>query len=397
MIWAVLLAAGQGSRLASATGGQSKQFLDWKGAPLYWESACRFAACGNIAGVLFVFPPECTDEEAARIASRAQADFPADFLWKVTAGGTLRQDSVRLGLQALPGSCRKVLIHDAARPFVSTEVIARVLRGLEQEKGVIPAVPVVDTIKIVDNDAVVATPDRRQLVAVQTPQGFDLKVLRLAHEHAERNGWSVTDDAALLERLGIRVLVVQGDNANLKITNPEDLSMLREKGRPCTGFGYDVHKYAVEGNSSAQPSRPMLLGGVPIPDGPRVFAHSDGDVLLHALMDALLGCVGEGDIGQLFPDSSMDFDNVSSVFLLEQVRARAIQKGLCVEHVDITVIAQIPKIAPYRDQIRKTLSRLMDMDEGRVSIKATTEEGLGFTGEKRGIKAIAVVTATRFK
>lgn len=402
MAWTLLLAAGQGNRLASATGGLAKQFLDWKGAPLYWEAALVFSRCARVEGLVFVFPETCIAEERRRVAC-LMGDASLGIPWKAVAGGALRQDSVRNGLSVLPDTCTEVLIHDAARPFVSPALINRILDGLqgsasgEGMAACIPGIPVVDTIKVMDEERrVVATPERKHLVAVQTPQGFSLALLRAAHQRAEREGWVVTDDASLLELCGHAVHVAAGDAENKKITTPEDLEMLRTtvECMPCVGYGYDVHKYA-DGGEAKQPARPMRLGGIAIAGSPDVLAHSDGDVLLHALMDALLGCIGAGDIGTFFPDSDPAFDNISSAVLLDTVLGHILKANVRITHVDLTVIAQIPKVGPHREAIRRNVARLLGLDLSMVNVKATTEEGLGFTGERLGIKAVAVVTGLR--
>lgn len=233
-----------------------------------------------------------------------------------------------------------------------------------------------------------STLPRARLAAVQTPQGFQLELLRLAHGHALQEGLSVTDDAALLEALGHAVHIIPGEAANVKITRPEDLALLEEKqeqARPRTGLGYDVHRYG--------PGRPMKLGGVVIPGGPQVLAHSDGDVLLHALMDALLGCAGLGDIGQHFSDKDARFEGISSALLLDHVLDMTRAAGLTLCHADLTVVAQTPRLAPFREEIRKNVARLLSLPTALVNLKATTEEGLGFTGRAEGVKAYAVVSA----
>ncbi|MBG3877250.1 2-C-methyl-D-erythritol 2,4-cyclodiphosphate synthase, partial [Desulfovibrio oxamicus] len=313
----------------------------------------------------------------------------------------------------LPRECDAVLVHDAARPFATAALSNAVLDALAAgAPGVVPGVTVTDTIKQTDNGVVTHTPDRSGLVAVQTPQGFALSALRDAHERARAGGWTVTDDAALLERCGLDVRVVPGEVANAKITTPEDLAMLddAETARapwdarngqarliPCTGWGYDVHRYVLKegAGSPGQPGRPMKLGGVPIPGGPEVVAHSDGDVLLHALADALLGCIGGGDIGQHFPDTDAALDNANSAVLLDEVLGLTRAAGLEITNVDLTVIAQVPRLAPWREQIRRNVCRLLALDETMVNVKATTEEKLGFTGEKKGLKAVAAVTGLR--
>ena len=388
--WAILLAAGSGTRLAEATGSTPKQFLVYQGAPLYWHSAQTMSRCARVGGLIFVFPEHCLAEETARLKV-LDAGHRLGLPWRAVAGGALRQDSVRMGLAALPAHCASVLVHDTARPFASALLMARLCDALaEGALGVIPAIAVSDTIKVVEGGQVRHTPERDTLRAVQTPQAFALPVLRAAHARAQAEGWTVTDDAALLERCGHPVRVIEGEAANRKLTTPEDLRMLdapAQAALPCTGFGYDVHRFG--------PGRPLKLGGVAIPGGMEVLAHSDGDVLLHALMDAILGCAGAGDIGLHFPDTAQAFDNVDSAVLLDDVLRIAREAGLRLVHADLTIITQKPKVSPHRDAIRANISRLLGMSAGSVNVKATTEEGLGFTGAGEGIKAVAVVTALR--
>lgn len=389
--WVLLLAAGSGTRLAAAGLPDAKQFLPLHGAPLYWASARTLAHVAGIEGLVFVFPPHRVEEERVRITSLNEGNV-LGLDWRAVAGGAARQDSVACGLAALPRSCEAVLVHDAARPFATPALVARVLAGLvEGHAGVVPGIPLTDTVKETGEGFVVNTPDRSRLVAVQTPQGFTTAALSTAHEAARRSGWNVTDDAALLERCGIPVRIVEGEVTNAKVTTPEDLAMLDSNEPhatvPCVGWGYDVHRYG-EG-------RPMKLGGILIPEGPEVIAHSDGDVLLHALADALLGCIGAGDIGLHFPDSDAAFDNANSAMLLDRVLHMTHEARLRITHVDLTIVAQIPKLSPWRDRIRANIAQLLALPVTCVNVKATTEEGLGFTGEKKGIKAIAAVTGLR--
>ena len=419
----------------AAVTGQPKQFLNFLEAPLYWQSARTLSRVACVAGLVFVFPPDRVEEERVRLAT-LDAQHVLGLPWLVVGGGERRQDSVCNALAALPPLCTHVLVHDAARPFASAALTLRVCEALEQGAvGVIPGLPVTDTVKVLrapaeqyaDRTAKQApeytaehspehapgttslpssllssvpsslpaslpvvdhTPDRAALVAVQTPQGFDLALLRAAHREAVARGWDVTDDASLLERCQKPVTVVQGEAGNSKITTPEDLRMLEapvQPPLPRTGFGYDVHRFG--------PGRPLKLGGVLMDGGLEVLAHSDGDVLLHALMDAILGCMGEGDIGLHFPDSSAAFDNADSAVLLETVLRLAAEKNFTLVHADLTIITQKPKIAPQRAAIRAQVARLLQLDLAAVNVKATTEEGLGFTGSGEGIKAVAVVTA----
>ena len=386
--WALVLAAGQGSRMAESTGGTAKQFLPWRGVPLFWHAARAMSRSACVAGIVFVFPASQLDEANEILADLHKHD-DLGLPWVTASGGVLRQDSVRLGLAALPVRPASVLVHDAARPFLSPALVRSVCQELAQgAAGVIPAISVTDTIKTVENGRVTATLPRDGLAAVQTPQGFQLQTLLNAHAHALEAGLAVTDDASLLEALGFEVRVIQGEAANVKITRPEDLDLLRDEAPiPSirTGMGYDVHRYGQ--------GRPMRLGGVSIPNAPEVLAHSDGDVLLHALCDALLGCACLGDIGQHFSDKDARFEGISSAILLHQVLDMVREAGCTPCHVDMTIVAQVPKLAPYREEIKKNVARLMGLPASSVNLKATTEEHLGFTGRSEGIKAYAVVTA----
>ena len=390
--WGIILAAGQGRRMAEATGGEAKQFLRWKGVPLWWHSAKAMAASPAVHGLVFVFPPDRKAEAEAELFKLDKSNSLGVRI-AVAEGGSRRQDSVRHGLEALPAGCARVLVHDSARPFLSTALTTRLAAALDDNPGlcgVIPGLPVTDTIKEVDGDGIVTgTPPRALLRAVQTPQAFPVEELRMAHARAEEEGWDVTDDASLMEYCELPVLVIEGEAGNIKITHPQDLAMLTENKPllPCCGYGYDVHAYG--GN------RPLMLGGVEISGDFLVSAHSDGDVLLHALMDAILGCLAAGDIGHLFPDNDPKFEGISSVVLLDHVMHLAAEAGLRLCHVDMTVIAQKPKLAPHAEAIRRNVARLLDLPPEHVAFKATTEEKLGFTGELKGLKAVALVTALR--
>ena len=454
--WLVLLAAGQGARLRESGLSCPKQFISFGTYPLYWHSALTAARVARLQGVVFVLPENEVAERGAEIAALA-ARHKLGLPFTCVAGSPrLRQESVAAGLAALPPECARVLIHDAARPLATPRLYNAVLDALEAgASGAIPGLGITDTVKQVAAGPegpnrpgglleVRATLPREELVAVQTPQGFNLAVLRKAHARAAQEGWEVTDDAALLERCGYTVAVTPGEADNRKITTPEDLDWLAgqvarlwaateqaapgtdagepvagasssgagaaipmlldfsrfwpapgaapARGAPCTGFGYDVHRYVAP---DAPKARPMKLGGVPIAGAPCVEAHSDGDVLLHALMDALLGCLALGDIGVLFPDTDASFAGMDSAIMLSEVLELARRAGLAINHVDVTIIAQTPKISPHRELIHKNLCALLQLAGGAVNVKATTEERLGFTGRKEGIKAVAVVSAVK--
>lgn len=389
-LWSIVLAAGQGSRLAEAAGNTRKQFLSFGGRPLYWRSIMTLAAIPAMRGLVVVFPEAELEARQREIAELRDLDTPGVPII-CAIGGQRRQDSVRLALASVPKEIALVLVHDSARPFFSAALVQTMLNVFEPGLGsVIPGIAVKDTVKLLENGLVQTTLDRSRLTAVQTPQLFPAPLLRHVHEQALQENWNVTDDASMIELAGHPVLVVPGEETNTKITTPEDLRLLETPttpARPCTGFGYDVHAYG--GN------RPMVLGGMPIPGAPLIKAHSDGDVLLHALTDAILGCVGLGDIGEHFPDSNQQFDNISSAILLSQVFDKSRALGLAISHVDMTIIAQVPKISPHKEAIRKNVARLLELADEQVNVKATTEEHLGFTGRKEGIKAVAIVTGTR--
>jgi 2-C-methyl-D-erythritol 4-phosphate cytidylyltransferase/2-C-methyl-D-erythritol 2,4-cyclodiphosphate synthase len=395
--YAVILAAGAGSRLAGAGLPVKKQFLEYRGAPLVWHCARAFARVARISGLVFVAPPDEVEAVAALVGdlyARENLGLP----YQVVAGGERRQDSVLNGLTAVPTQARFVLIHDAARPFVTPQVIANVVDALiAGSLAALPMIPVTDTVKRVRGGLVAETPAREELMAAQTPQGFVREVLVQAFARAAAEDWQVTDDASLAERANVAVSVVPGSPDNVKITNPEDLRLLSQDAQtfplPRVGFGYDVHRFAVPGETHKSPPRPLKLGGVPIPGAPEVLAHSDGDVLLHALADAMLGCLGEGDIGQHFPDTDPAFAGIESGILVSEVLRRFGPAGLTIVHVDLTVIAEVPRLAPHRHVIRDNVADLLGLSLSQVNVKATTEEKLGFTGEKKGLKAVAVVTA----
>lgn len=387
-IWAIIPAAGSGSRLADKL-QQPKQFLSYQERPLWWHAAWAVTRHPLVKGLVLAVPAdelERTEQDLQRLEQSCSLGVPIC----VRVGGARRQDSVRLALAGIPRECGLILVHDAARPFASTALVERLLEPFAADgfvgDGVIPGLGLVDTVKRAGPDGFAEqTLDREHLRLIQTPQLFRADILRTAHERAEAEGWEVTDDAALLEKCGHRVLIVPGEEKNRKITRPEDLALLRENSdyQPRIGFGYDVHRFG--GN------RPLRLGGVEIPGQYTIWAHSDGDTLLHALIDAILGCIGAGDIGSHFPDNDQTWDNADSSLLLDKTLGLAAEAGLVLDNVDLTVVAQKPKLQPHALNIRRNVARLLALPEQRVNFKATTEEGLGFTGKLEGVKAMAAV------
>ena len=305
-------------------------------------------------------------------------------------GGDTRQASVARGLAALPPQAAIVGIHDGARPLVSPDGVTAVIAAAAEMGAAALAVPVKDTLKRTDeNGYILDTPDRAGLWRVQTPQVFDRAALCSAMERALAEGWDFTDDCQLMEKAGHPVRLVTGLDTNLKLTTPEDirlaqaiLSIDKEDNGMRIGHGYDVHRL-VEG-------RDLILGGVKIEYEKGLLGHSDADVLTHAVMDALLGAAALGDIGKLFPDNDPAYAGADSVALLRRVVERVAEEGYRIGNIDATILCQRPKLAPHIPQMREILAAACGVDTAQVSVKATTEEGLGFTGSGEGIAAHCV-------
>ncbi len=310
-------------------------------------------------------------------------------------GGATRQESVKNGLASIADQKPDyVLVHDAARPNVSPEVISRVLEALEASPSVIPALPVIDTLKHVEESAVVGTIERKKLFRAQTPQGFHFKALLDAHNQA--TGVDFTDDASVAQNAGVEVKIVPGSEHNYKITTAEDMqdarNLLEAKMETRTGMGFDAHRLGPHEEEILPAKRAVMLCGVPIPSDHTLIGHSDADVALHALVDALLGAIGEGDIGQHFPPSDPRWRGASSSRFVMHAAQLVRQRQGQVVHVDITVVCERPKVSPHRENMRKSVADMLGVPASRVSVKATTTEKMGFTGRGEGIAAYAVVT-----
>ena len=377
---ALIPAAGSGERLGR---GANKVFCEVAGRPILAHTLAVFESCGAIEETILV--TRQSDIEASRELS---GRFGFAKVRAIVAGGEHRQDSVANGLEKV--TCDICAIHDAARPLVTREIIERSIEEAARSGACIAAVPVIDTIKSVVDGDVTGTVDRSNLYAVQTPQTFRTELIREAYRRAYEDSVYATDDAALVERLGKSVTVVPGSYDNIKITTPADLGVASVKlggGEVRTGIGYDVHAL-VEG-------RKLVLGGIEI-DFPKGLAgHSDADVVLHAIMDALLGAVSLGDIGRHFPDSDPQYKGISSLKLLERVRGLLSDSGWRVLNVDAVVVCERPKIAPLASEISHRIANCLGIDSSRVSVKGTTTEGLGFTGRGEGIACQAVATIGR--
>ncbi len=381
--YAVLLCAGKGTRMGKET---NKIFLPLGGKPLLWHTLQAFVQCRSIDGMVLV----CAKADLARCRSIAEgSNLPFPLLY--TAGGKERQDSVRNGLAALPEGTGIVAIHDAARPFTAPEVISACIGKAKETGACITAMPSTDTVKEVQNGVITATRDRRMIWLAQTPQVFKTDVIRNAHRLAEEKGYYGTDDAQLVEALGLPVSVVEGGHSNIKLTTSGDMltaeTILKNRGVPSmrgrmrTGTGFDAHRLA-EG-------RRLILGGVEIPHEKGLLGHSDADVLVHAIMDALLGAAALGDIGMHFPDTSDEYKDISSLALLARVGAFLEQHGYGICNIDSTVVAQTPKLRPHIGAMTKNIAATLKIPMECVNIKATTTEEMGFTGRKEGICAQA--------
>lgn len=374
MFSAIIPAAGSSRRMQSKI---NKQFMTIAGQPVLTRSLLSLR---DFAQELVVVS-RAGEEDLCREAASPVGDVV------VITGGATRQESVHNGLLKVKGEY--VLVHDGNRPLASPELIARVIAAAMEEGAAIPAIPVVDTIKAVDAGFVVETLPRERLMAVQTPQIFRRDLLLKAYEFAKNNGIEATDDASLLEAMGHRVAIVEGERTNLKITTPEDIHRADQifGAQPPSlriGHGYDVHQLVED--------RKLILGGIEVPFEKGLLGHSDADVLVHAIMDALLGAAALGDIGRHFPDTDPQWAGADSCRLLGRVAELLGELGMRPGNIDATIIAQRPKLSPYIKKMTENLAAVLDLDVSNINIKATTTESLGFTGRGEGIAAQSVCT-----
>ena len=391
---AIIVAGGSGERLGRAGG---KQLLEVCGRPVLSHAIAAFEECTLIDAIVVVTHPGRVDEyRHAAIDPLAPTKVAA-----VVGGGSTRQGSVAAGLAALGPDVDLVAIHDGARPLVTPDLVSRAIAALQADPalaGVVIGHPSYDTMKRVDeDDVIVGTPDRGTLWAAQTPQVFRVPALLAAHAVAAREGYTGTDDASLVERAGGVVRMLEGPRNNIKVTVAEDVALvelllsgkIREASMGTTriGIGYDAHAFSS--------GRPLVLGGVSIPFAQGLAGHSDADVLAHALMDAIVSALREGDIGRLFPDTDPAYKDISSLELLRRVAGRMRECGFRLVDADTVLVLERPKISPYREEMRVRLADALGVDVSCIGVKATTTEGLGYEGRGEGVAAQAVIILER--
>ena len=379
-IFALIVAAGSGVR---AGAGTPKQYRTVGGKPMLRHSVQALASHPAIAGVQVVIHPSHADDYTKAVDGMA--------LLPVVHGGAERADPVRAGLAALaPHTPDYVLIHDAARPFLSHAIIDAIIQKLSPDHAVIPALAVVDTVRRLEGNGW-SEVSRDGLFRVQTPQAFPFEALK---NMAATNA-TTTDEAALWLAAGHQLVYVEGDENLRKVTTVADMAWTEEKirltckVRSVVGMGYDVHALVPAGDAGV-----IRLGGIDIAHSHKLHGHSDADVVLHAVVDALLGALAEGDIGAHFPPSDARWKGADSKVFIEEARSRVAARGGVIQHLDITIIGERPKISPQRDAMRTAIAGMLRLPLNRVSVKATTSEKLGFTGREEGLACQAVATLT---
>jgi 2-C-methyl-D-erythritol 4-phosphate cytidylyltransferase / 2-C-methyl-D-erythritol 2,4-cyclodiphosphate synthase len=381
-VTAIIAAGGRGERFGA---GQPKQLSSIGGQTILERSVNAFLDHDHVDDVVVALPAELASQPPAYLANTPKP-------LRVVAGGARRRDSVAAAFDLVSDRCDVVVIHDAARPFVSAALINRTIDAAAESGAALAALESSDTVKQVRDRFVLLTLDRRTIFLAQTPQAFRRSVLRDALAIAG----DATDEAALAEQAGHRVVVVEGESTNIKITTPDDVAIAEaissRRGKPArtgrAGIGYDLH-CLVEG-------RPLILGGVTIPFERGLAGHSDADAICHAITDAILGAAGAGDIGRHFPDTNPRWKGASSLDLLRRAVEIVREQGLAVGNVDATVILERPKLAPYIDTMRATLADVLGVSIDRVSVKGKTNEGVGEIGrgEAIAVHAIALVRST---
>jgi 2-C-methyl-D-erythritol 4-phosphate cytidylyltransferase/2-C-methyl-D-erythritol 2,4-cyclodiphosphate synthase len=388
---AIIPAGGVGKRLKAQ---KAKQYLLLDSVPVLIHTLEVFQRVKVIDEIILVLSPGNVPSARQQLINK----YDLRKITNVVAGGKERQDSVRNGLAAINGKCDVVVIHDAVRPFVTEEIIKKVVAAAKTTGAASAGVKAKDTIKETQkNNLVSVTIPRQNVWLTQTPQAFKFELLKKAYVTAYRDKYYGTDDASLVERIGIKVKMVEVSYENIKITTREDMMIANVLMKKKTGskmkfrdgFGYDSHRFAV--------GRKLILGGVEIPFDKGLQGHSDADVLIHSICDALLGAAGCGDIGRHFPDTDPAYKDISSIVLLERVKKIIEEKEFSINNVDATVIMEMPRLAPSAAKIVSNIARALDIAETSVNIKAKTNEGMGFIGQNEGIAVFAVSTVIEGK
>lgn len=392
-VWSVIVAAGKGERF-----GSYKPLLRIEDKYMLEYSVETISKNNKIEGIVVV----CLSNYIQTVRELLKK---YDLVKYVVPGGMLRQDSVRKGVLKVPEEVEFIMVHDAARPFVSSDIVDRSIDAALEKGSCVVCIGVNDTVKRVENGFIKETLDRKSIFLAQTPQIFRRKDLLDAFENAVAKRYIFTDESSLMEFQGMNPFMILGDASNIKVTYPEDLLLIdralnnlepvcaqedtvedkifKKELNYFVGIGEDIHSFDKE--------RPLYLGGVLIPFDKGLRGHSDADVLLHALIDALLGASGMDDIGTLFPDTDPKYQGISSLTLLNNVSVLILNKGFKIQNIDMIIFAESPKIRPYKDEIISTISNTLSVDKRIVNLKGKTSEGLGFIGREEGIWAKAVV------
>jgi 2-C-methyl-D-erythritol 4-phosphate cytidylyltransferase / 2-C-methyl-D-erythritol 2,4-cyclodiphosphate synthase len=386
---AIIPAGGSGKRLKADV---AKQYLLLASVPVLVHTLLAFQQASVIDEIILVVPEtdiNFVDKEFVKKQNLTKVT-------KIVAGGIERQDSVRNGLAVVDDRYDIVLVHDGVRPFVTAKMINEVVAAAKIDQAASVGVKAKDTIKETQDDgSVVKTIPRQNLWLTQTPQAFQCAVLKKAYDKALNDNFYGTDDASLVERIGIKVKMIAGSYDNIKITTPEDLVMANAliksksggKMQISIGYGYDSHRFAA--------GRKLILGGVEIPFDKGLLGHSDADALIHAICDALLGAAGAGDIGRHFPDTDPQYKDISSMLLLSRVREILADKCFTINNIDATIIMEKPKVAQFAGKIINNIASALNMASAQINIKAKTNEGMGFVGRGEGIAVMAVATVNK--
>ena len=388
---AIIPSGGTGKRLGSSV---AKQYLLLDGVPVLARTLKIFQQAKVIDEIILVVP----EDDLISVRKQLVDKYDLIKVTAIVAGGKERQDSVRNGLSDITDRCDVVIIHDGVRPLITEEMISKVVAAAKSYGASSMGVKVKDTVKqTTGSDMIAATLLRNNLWLTQTPQAFTFDILQKAYAAAVSDKFYGTDDASLVERIGVKVKMIAGSYENIKITTPDDLIIAEAfiKNKAGTkmnirsGFGYDSHRFAA--------GRKLILGGVEVDFDYGLQGYSDADALIHAICDALLGASGCGDIGRHFPDSDQAYKDISSIIILERVKKIIEAKGFLVNNIDATVVMEKPKLAPYAAAMVTNIARTLEISEAAVNVKAKTNEGMGFTGRNEGVAVFATACVTERK